>query len=169
MAVEVKIGQRIAKVELHNRTDNKAVFQIDGKKYEVDIIEVKKGIFSILYKNKSFNIELVNGDSNKKYIATTFRSTYDLEIIDSESRYLRSRKKGISEEAEKIISAPMPGKVVKIYVSPGDKVMSGEKVIIVEAMKMQNEYQVKNDSTIKEILVKEGDTINARQPLIILE
>jgi len=169
MAVEVKIGQRIAKVELHNRTDNKAVFLIDGKKYEVDIIEVKKGIFSILYKNKSFNIELVNGDSNKKYIATTFRSTYDLEIIDSESRYLRSRKKGISEEAEKIISAPMPGKVVKIYVSPGDKVMSGEKVIIVEAMKMQNEYQVKNDSTIKEILVKEGDTINARQPLIILE
>ena len=99
---------------------------------------------------------------------TTFYRSYDAEIIDSESRYLQSRAKGFAEEGTVVISTPMPGKVVKIPVKVGDKVNEGETVIIVEAMKMQSEYKVKKDRTIKDILVKEGDVINANQPLIVV-
>jgi biotin carboxyl carrier protein len=67
------------------------------------------------------------------------------------------------------ISSPMPGKIVKILVNKGDQVKAGETVIIVSAMKMESEYKVKSDRTIKEILVKEGDTIDGNQPLIIIE
>ena len=105
----------------------------------------------------------------KKYHVNNYRYSFELEIIDSESKYLRSREKGISEEAEKIISSPMPGKIVKIFVNPGDDVVIGQTVIVVEAMKMQNEYQSGKDTKVKEILVKEGDTVNAGQALIILE
>ena len=63
----------------------------------------------------------------------------------------------------------MPGKVVKIPVKKGDKVNAGDTVIIVSAMKMESEYKVKIDRVVKEIKVKEGDTIAANQPLIIVE
>ena len=169
MAFEIQIGERLARIELHNRAGNKAIIEIDDRRYDVDIVEVEPGIYSIIYDGKSYNIELIEAESAKKYHVNNYRYSFELEIIDSESKYLRSREKGISEEAEKIISSPMPGKIVKIFVNPGDDVVIGQTVIVVEAMKMQNEYQSGKDTKVKEILVKEGDTVNAGQALIILE
>jgi biotin carboxyl carrier protein len=63
----------------------------------------------------------------------------------------------------------MPGKVVKILAAVGDKVKAGTSVIVVEAMKMQSEYKVKNDCIIKAILVKPNDVIDSDQTLIQLE
>jgi biotin carboxyl carrier protein len=63
----------------------------------------------------------------------------------------------------------MPGKVVEILVKPGDNVKAGETVIIVSAMKMESEYKVRKDRLIKEVKVKEGDTVSANQPLITIE
>ena len=63
----------------------------------------------------------------------------------------------------------MPGKIVKVLFDVGDKVKAGDTVIIVSAMKMESEYKVKTDRVIKEIKVKEGDTIQANQPLVIIE
>ena len=63
----------------------------------------------------------------------------------------------------------MPGKVVKIPVKVGDKVETGETVIIVSAMKMESEYKAARVGLIKEIHVAEGDTIEGHQPLITIE
>jgi biotin carboxyl carrier protein len=63
----------------------------------------------------------------------------------------------------------MPGKVIKVLVNEGDVVEAGQSVIIIEAMKMQSEYKVKNKCVIKSILTSEGETINADQTLITLE
>jgi biotin carboxyl carrier protein len=63
----------------------------------------------------------------------------------------------------------MPGKVVKIPVGIGDMVKPGEPVIIISAMKMESEYTVKKERVVKEILVKEGDTVAANQVMVILE
>lgn len=169
MAYEIKIGDRTANIDLHNRNGNTAVIQIDDRLYEVDILEVRNGIYSIIYEGKSYNIELTEAGSSKKYNVNNYRYSFDVEIIDAESKYLANRDKGVAAEAEKTITSPMPGKVIKIFVKTGDEVASGEVVIVVEAMKMQNEYQVKKNAVVKEILVKEGDTVNANQPLIILE
>jgi biotin carboxyl carrier protein len=169
MAIEINIGSKTAIVDLLNRSGNKAIIIIDDIKYEVDIIMVEYGVYSILYNNKSYNVELVEGDSPKKYIVNTFKPSFEIEIIDAESKYLKSREKGLAAEQEKIISAPMPGKVVKLLVAEGQEVQAGQVAIVVEAMKMQNEYQVKIDSKVKSIMVNEGDTVNANQPLIIFE
>jgi biotin carboxyl carrier protein len=63
----------------------------------------------------------------------------------------------------------MPGKVVKIPVNVGDQVVSGQTLIVVEAMKMQSEFKAAADRIVKEILVKEGDIVNAHQIMIKLE
>ena len=68
-----------------------------------------------------------------------------------------------TESGENKVISPMPGKVVQVLVSEGDVVKEGETVVIISAMKMESEYKVKKDRTIKEIKVKEGDTITANQ------
>ncbi|MCG4843304.1 acetyl-CoA carboxylase biotin carboxyl carrier protein subunit, partial [Streptococcus gordonii] len=65
--------------------------------------------------------------------------------------------------------APMPGKVVKIPVRKGDRLSSGDIVVVLEAMKMQSNYKVTSDCTVRDILVNEGDSVNANQVLIVLD
>jgi biotin carboxyl carrier protein len=165
--MEIKINDRNAQVELLSRKDNNVLISIDGRKYEADIVMVENGVYSILIDNRSYNIELIKIES-KKYLVTTYSQSYDVEIIDAESKYLRNRKKDDTLE-ETTISSPMPGKIVKVLVNEGDQVKAGDTVVIVSAMKMESEYKVKKNRLIKEIKVREGDTINAHQPLIVIE
>ncbi len=165
--MEVKINDRIAKVELLRQNGDKVLIEIDGKKYESDVVMVEDGVYSIIIDNKSHNIELIEV-RNKQYVVNTYSKSFDVQVIDAESKYMMSRKKDDSME-ETIISSPMPGKIVKVLVKIGDKVKAGDTVIIVSAMKMESEYKVKKDRLIKDIKVKAGDTVTAHQPLIIIE
>ncbi len=167
--LEIKIGDRIAETEFLGRDGNKARIIVDGKTYEVDIVMVEQDVYSLLYQGKSYNIELIKTKEAKKFTVNTYKDSYDVQIIDAETKYLNSRNQGNDEDEGKIISTPMPGKVVKILVKPGDEVNAGTTLIIVEAMKMQSEYKAKTDRHIQEILVEEGQAITANQPLIILE
>jgi len=108
-------------------------------------------------------------DTAKQYEVHTYDHILDVEVIDAETRYLMNRGAGDTDEGELSISSPMPGKVVEIPVKVGDKIKEGTTVIIVEAMKMQSEYKVKKDRVVVEILVKEGDAIDGKQPLVIVE
>jgi biotin carboxyl carrier protein len=167
MPTEININDRNALVEVISRDGNNIVISIDGKRYDADVLMVEEGVYSILIDNKSYNIELVQTEG-KSYLVNTYSKSYNVEIVDAESRYLRGRRRTDAHE-EAVISSPMPGKVVKILVKVGDKVKAGDTVIIVSAMKMESEYKVKKDRTIKEIKVKEGDTIKAHQPLVVIE
>jgi len=129
---------------------------------------VERGVYSVLYKNKSFNVELTRGKKPKTYTINTLYNSYDISILDAEAKYLKSRKDDHLDE-DTAISSPMPGKVVKVLVKTGDKVKSGDTVIIISAMKMESEYKVKRDRVIKNVMVKEGDIIDGNQPLIIVE
>jgi biotin carboxyl carrier protein len=167
MSTEININDRNALVEVHSREGNKVIISIDGKKYNADVVMVEEGVYSIIIDNKSHNIELINTDS-KNYLVNTYSKSYNVEIVDAESKYLKSRRRDDGHE-EAVISSPMPGKIVKILVKVGDEVKAGDTVIIVSAMKMESEYKVKKDRVIKDIKVKEGDTIQAHQPLVIIE
>lgn len=169
MAYEISLEHRTAKIELLNRAGSKALIAVDNNKYEMDIVMVEPGVYSLLYNGKSYNVELIEGDSSKKYVANTFARSFHVEIIDAETKYLQSRMLGIDHEGENEISSPMPGKVVKIPVSVGDQVTAGQTLIVVEAMKMQSEFKAMADRTVKDILVKEGDIVNAHQVMLRLE
>jgi len=168
MALEVNIDGQSVSVELLSKTGDIHQVSIDGVVYEVDLVEVEKGVYSIIYKNKSFNVELAPGKEPKTYTINTLYNSYEVDILDAEAKYLKSRKHDDLEEGA-VISSPMPGKVVKVLVKKGDKVKAGETVIIISAMKMESEYKVKKDRVVKEVKVKEGDTIDGNQPLIIVE
>ncbi len=167
MGYEVKINDKQSEIKIINEVGNIMEIAVDDRVYKVDIVEVEKGIYSLLYDGISYNIELITRD-NKTYHATTLYNSFDIDIIDAEARYKNSRKSS-EDDDHAFISTPMPGKVVKVLVKEGDRVVGGETVIVVSAMKMESEYKVVKDRLIKKVLVKEGDNIEGDQPLIMLE
>lgn len=167
MSHEINLNGKQEKIEILNHQGNEIEVQVGDRNYQLDIIEVENGVYSILLDGTSFNVELIPTD-RKKYSANTLYNSFDVEIIDAETRYFKNRR-GQENDEQSFISTPMPGKVVKILAEQGQQVKSGETLIIVSAMKMESEYKVSSDRTVKEILVAEGDNIDGNQPLITLE
>ncbi len=94
---------------------------------------------------------------------------YKVEIVDAESRYMKAMNKSKGFDEGNIIFSPMPGKVVKILVAVGDKVESGQTLIIVSAMKMESEFKASKDGIVKEVAVKEDDAVTGGQKMITIE
>lgn len=169
MPVEIKLGDRRAWVNLLKQEGNMLAIEVDGKKYEVDLMHTADGTFSIIENGHSYDIELVPKDTPKKYTAYTLYETFDVEVIDAEARYLQNRNAGSNGAAESKITSPMPGKVVKVLVTEGDPVKEGETVVIISAMKMESEYKAPRDGIVKRVYVKNEDTVDGSQVLIELE
>ena len=166
MSIEIRLDKRIASVEILKQFENLLEIKIDGKIYQVDLMHNDEGIFSILANGHSFNIELVPQTKPKHYTAYSLYDTYDVEVIDAESRYRRNRTGASPMASENSIISPMPGKVVKVQVKTGDEVKMGDTLITISAMKMESEYKSPKDGTIAKIHVSEGSTVDANQVLI---
>ena len=169
MSLEIRLDDRTVYVELVSKDEHSIEILIDRKLYKLDIRMVEEGVYSILYNGKSYNVEILEGEHRKKSRVSTAYRSYNMEIIDAETRYLKNRKENLLVDEENTISSPMPGKVVKIPVKTGARVEAGETVIILSAMKMESEYKAGKPGIIKEIHVNEGDTIEGHQPLITIE
>lgn len=169
MTLEIKLGDRLANVELLAEDGRHIKILVDNKEYDLDMLQVENGVYSVLYRGHSFNVELIATDSLKKYRVNTFYHSYDAEIIDAETKYLRARNEGNVGATESTIVSPMPGKVVKIPVKLGHEVNKGDTVIIVSAMKMESEYKAMKDGVVREIFVNEEDIIDGNQPLIFID
>ncbi|KAF0235544.1 MAG: biotin carboxyl carrier [Prolixibacteraceae bacterium] len=169
MAIEIKVGDRIAWVDLRGQDGNLLEIEVDGKILKVDVMHTADGTFSILESGHSYNIELVPRDQPKKYTAYTLYHEFEVEIIDAEARYLIDRGAKGFVSAEKNISSAMPGKVVKVLVSEGESVTEGQPAVIISAMKMESEYKIPLNGKVKKVNVKDGDTIEGNQILIELE
>ena len=93
MSLEIHVGDRQAEVELINKEGNKVQITVDGKMYDVDVVMVENGVYSIIHNNKSYNIELVKGDTSKNYNVNTLYNSISLEIVDSQAKYIKTLKK----------------------------------------------------------------------------
>lgn len=166
--MEIHIGNRVADVTLVSKEDNKVQLSVDGKLYDVDIAMAENGSCSILHDGNSYNTEVIRGEGGKSYDVNLFYRSYHVDVVDTQVKYLRMRKGGEEKQDDKII-APMPGKVVKIPVQKGDRLSTGDIVVVLEAMKMQSNYKVSSDCVVRDILVKEGDSVGNNQVLMTLD
>jgi len=169
MELELNIDSRKAKVDMLKRDGNQLSVSVDGEVYNLDMVRVAEGIYSIIYKGKSFNVEMIQGTTDKQYVVNTFYNSYEIEVVDAETRYIRNRHKGDAHDGDNSISTPMPGKVVKILVEVGEEVEVGQTVIIVSAMKMESEFKVRKPGIVKAIHVKEGDLVEGHKVMVVIE
>lgn len=166
MKYEVVINGTSHQVEI-NKNENGWLCKVGDAQMEVDSAFTARDIVSILLGGKAYEVKRersLNGDTHM--IVGSAR--YSAEVNDPRS--LKSRRaQGGTEKGPARLTAPMPGKVVRIISPEGTEIEAGHGVIVVEAMKMQNELKSPKKGLVKKILVAEGATVNAGDPLAVIE
>jgi biotin carboxyl carrier protein len=165
--------------------------EFNGKSYKVDVIETRlswkisvqekgkdwvhyditkenykrtESYFSFLFKGSSYMMDVVGADT--EYTVFTRNSFRTLKIFNDEMLLHESLKRGGGSGSEAELKAGMPGKVIEIFVKEGDIVKINKPLMIMEAMKMENEMRAQSDVKIREICVKQGDSVESGQTLI---
>ena len=119
---------------------------------------------SFIYKNSSYLVDVVGEDTN--YTVYTRGSYRNLRIFNEEMLLHESLKKGRNLSGGDNLVSGMPGKISKLMVKKGDRVKEGDSLIIMEAMKMENEIRANRDAVIKNVHVKAGDNVEGGVVLI---
>jgi biotin carboxyl carrier protein len=165
MLYEVTIDGKNHQLQLE-RADGIWQCRLDGLAVQVDAILNRRNVLSLLMNGKAYDIkrELTTSGLNI-WVGTT---RYAVQIRDPRS--LRRRKDGAGDDlSPKELVAPMPGKVVRILVSEMTEVEAGQGIVIVEAMKMQNEIKSPKKGILQKLFAAEGSNVNAGDVLAIVE
>ena len=123
--------------------------------------------FSFLFEGSSYLIDVIGKDTD--YTVFTRNSYRTVSIFNDEMLLHESLKRGGGIGGDSELRAGMPGKIIEIFVKAGDQVKANKPLLIMEAMKMENEMRSPDDVVIKEICVKQGDSIDTGQVLIKFE
>ncbi|MFH0777820.1 MAG: biotin/lipoyl-containing protein [Candidatus Eisenbacteria bacterium] len=158
-------GRHEIEVELRNGL---YAVSLDGKKYGVDARRVSDtSVYSLLIAGKSYEVE-VRPDG--EYLSVFIQGElYRIAVRDELWAKSSGPVAGVAPGGVQHVRAPMPGLVVEIRVAKGERVEQGQPLVIVEAMKMQNELCSHGTGVVKEIAVKEQETVNQDQVMMIIE
>jgi acetyl/propionyl-CoA carboxylase alpha subunit len=164
MTYDIAIDGKNYRLDL-NRQEGGWSCRLDGREVEVDAVLARPDVLSLRIGNQAYEVkcERVGGDLHLWVGSVRFAA----EVRDPRS--LRGRVRAGDDHGPKKLTAPMPGKIVRVLVSQGDEVETGAGVLVVEAMKMQNEIKSPKKGTIQKILVREGAAVNAGDVLAIVE
>jgi biotin carboxyl carrier protein len=140
---------------------------LDGQRHEVDALSLPQGVVSLLAGGQSFNLEF---EEFQDELAVAVRGQHlCVDIVDERRRRMRAAVGGFSVQGKQVVTAPMPGKVVKVLVAQGQEVSEGQGLIVVEAMKMENELKSPKAGKVTELFVKEGSTVENNAKLMVVE
>ncbi len=146
------------------RLDGLYVVTLDGVEHAVDARKLEADFYSILYEGKSYEVSVES--TGLKYVVRHGAAEQVVELADA-SRGGRAElhKKGGLETVESV----MPGKIVRVLCAPGDEVNAGQGLVVVEAMKMENEIGSPRSGRVKSVAVTPGQTVETGAPLVVLE
>jgi len=164
MTYDIAIDGKSHRLEL-NRTEGRWSCRLDGQEIEVDAVLARPDVLSLRIGNQAYEVkcERVAGDTHLWVGSARFAT----EVRDPRS--LRGRVRAVDDHGPRKLTAPMPGKIVRVLLGEGAAVEAGTGVLVVEAMKMQNELKSPKKGTIQKILVSEGAAVNAGDVLAIVE
>jgi biotin carboxyl carrier protein len=158
-------GKKLRTVELERHADRWRI-TLDGQQVHADAVEINPHTLSLLLQGQSYEVHIRESPDGVLRLQTGFKE-FTAEVVDP--RAWRGRRHGAVEaEGRQQVVAPMPGKVVRILVQAGDQVAAGQGLLVVEAMKMQNEIRSPKGGTVERLHVKEGQPVNAGEVLCIV-
>ena len=165
MKIEVRIGGKTRIVELEK--DGCAWWIAGhGARGEANIREVEPGVFSVILDGESYEVR-VTPQSDGRLTLHSGNREFAAGVIDPRA-WRGRRHSGVEAEGRQQIMAPMPGKVVRVLVRAGEKVEAGQGLVVVEAMKMQNEIRSPKSGTVERLMAKVGEPVNAGEVLAIV-
>lgn len=161
--------------------DTKTGFKVKANEFEfcftseeiasANLVHIAPLAFNLLQDNRSVNAKIITADlASKKFTVEVDGEDFMIEIKDELNQVLEKMGFGLATNKQiKEIKAPMPGRVLEIAVSNGQAVIEGDKMLILEAMKMENCIVIHSAATIKKVAVVAGQTVEKGQVLIELE
>ncbi len=161
-------GQKEAvAVDIEPAGDNRYTLTHAGRTVTVDALALEGGALSLLMEGDSYNVEF---DEAGDEVRVLVRGQWSLiDVADERRLRLRQGGAGFSAEGKQVIAAPMPGKVIKVLVALGDEVKEGQGLVVVEAMKMENELKSPKAGKVVELPAKEGTAVEINARLVVVE
>lgn len=166
MLYDVTIDGKNYRLELE-RAEGRWSCRLDGHEVEVDAVLARQDVLSLRIGNRAYEIKSEHigevKDNKNDWHVWVGSARFACDVRDP--RALRSRARAADDHGPRKLTAPMPGKVVRVLVAPGDSVAAGQGLLVVEAMKMQNEMKAARAGKVVEIAAKAGATVTAGEVL----
>lgn len=164
MKYEVEIQGRQVTVEFEQR-NGRIQARVGARDYDIEVVSPEAAVYTLLAGDRVYEARVWEPEPNSLSVTISGR-VFATSIIDRKHRR-PTIEHGI--EGRQNLVAPMPGKVVRVLLAAGDEVALGQGVVVVEAMKMQNEIKSPKAGRVIEVRVIEGATVNANQVLAVVE
>lgn len=168
MAYEVRCGETVFTVEIQERPGSLQAF-LDGKECRVDVRRSGNHTYSLILDGESFEVSLQEREGG--YCVVVNGREIVLEVRNPRQRRRSSGTSSLDRadhRGEQTLRASMPGRVVTVLVPVGQQVEAGQGVIVIEAMKMENELRSPKKGIVKEVLVSDGDRVELGQTLLVI-
>jgi biotin carboxyl carrier protein len=165
-AFQLEINGRSRRLELSAAENGHLRVTLDGLPVEIDARMVQPGILSLIVQGSSYRCVL---DEGPVETAVQLSGNRYLLSIDDPRSLTASRRRASGAGGLQIIKAPMPGRIVRLLVEAGDAVVAHQAVLVIEAMKMQNELKATRPGIVVEVRTEAGATVTAGESLLLIE
>ena len=165
MKMKIQFGGRTRDLELA-REGQRLRVMLDGRAFEADAVEVAPGLYSILLEGAAHEVGVESAAAG--LIVSVAGRRLEARVVDPRRWRGAGRGGALEAEGRQQVVAPMPGKVVRVLVQQGEKVEAGRGLLVVEAMKMQNEIRSPKTGTVERLMAAEGQAVNAGEVLAVV-
>ena len=166
MKYVVTVGGQERTVEVVARADGRYRLLIGEREWDVDARFTAQGIYSLLIDNVSYVADVV--DSDGACLVDVGGETYAITVEEQTRHIIRTKGGAAPGGSGQILKAPLPGKISRVAVGAGDTVQAGDTLLVIEAMKMENEFRAGAAGTVAEVRVQPGQAVNAGDVLIVM-
>lgn len=174
----VEIGQREFGLEIHHGQDGTVVVPIDNSSDQggtpVDFapvhadVDTGEGLYSLIANGKSYQLYVEPVEQGFKLAVGRERYTISV-LSEREWRLKKAAPRQTAHSGEITISAPMPGLVKQVLVQNGDAITRGQRLVVLEAMKMENDITAPADGKISRVEIEAGSVVEGGKPLLVIE
>ena len=158
---------KAAELEVEGLGEGRYAVTLDGHTFELESLVLPSGGVSMIVEGQSLSVEFHERGDEVSVILRGQLTRFD--VADERKLRMRAATAGFTVEGRQIVTAPMPGKIVKIFVKAGEVVAEGQGLVVIEAMKMENELKAPKAGTVTEVITREGATVENGAPLVVVE
>jgi biotin carboxyl carrier protein len=154
-------------VDVEDEGGGKLVLWVEGQRHQVDACALEHGAVSLLLDGRVYDVEF--DDVGEEVQVQVRGDVFRVDVADERALRLRAGATAFQVAGPFTVVAPMPGKVVRLLVKPGESVQEGQGLVVVEAMKMENELKSPKAGKVTQVFAREGAAVEANAKLLTVE
>jgi biotin carboxyl carrier protein len=165
--LDLEVGGRVRRVSIEARGTRLAV-TLDGQAVDIDVARLGPGRYSLRMPETGHQHDVTVSAAGPNGRVDVVIGGTPVSVTRRAGHTRQRHGQGDATDGPQRLVAPMPGKIVRVLVKPGDQVVARQGLVVVEAMKMENELRAGRPGQVREVLVVEGASVEAGAPLVVI-